>query len=553
MASFLLTTIVSELVKEKIANQDYGVSIANLPKFDYPEFARNIVSDKPVDIFFLGFSGAEIESLTLSLPVNDKLKYAFNVEAAEESRNTGDENVFRIFILKKTEMEKLSSLMWFPRITMSEVYHSSCNYAVKQLNNSNSVILAIVRALRKKDIQNILGFERVLEYLSILLTTPKTELHKAVKDNYYKLGLCKDSNIVSGNPSNNDIANAIQKNHAIVERIESLEQAERQSIINYYANNPKNKDLPRLIVQYYQTKDASLLNKMELSEVEECLKAVKKKPTDPTKNPKKETLTATSMAADLFFSEDTEQIETVLSDLTEKIDKRANQNKSERVEVEVDGKVLQIKVEPATEKVADDLISDIEYGGIIRAEVNSPADAINDIDKYTFVPFKEEYLNDVWNDLIAVKGMIDDKETISSSLKEFLDYRKNLTQYKKRLQDAPMMAVISHLDEFSKYLALYEKLLFSINEDYTKISSRAASNAKKIVGIIMSLDNIYIIGNQEMHAMPTPLNPLYLWKYIKLAEEIVSNRGISDSEANALSEDDKAFVVRKSEDIPDPI
>lgn len=553
MASFLLTTIVSELVKEKIANQDYGVSIANLPEFDYPEFARNIVSDKPVDIFFLGFSGAEIESLKLTLPVNDKLKYAFNVEAAEESRNTGDENVFRIFIVKKTEMEKLSSLMWFPRITMSEVYHSSCNYAVKQLHNSNSVILAIVRALRKKDIQNILGFERVLEYLSILLTTPKTELPQAVKDNYYKLGLCKDSNIVSGNPSNNDIANAIQKNHAIVERIESLEQAERQSIINYYANNPKNKDLPRLIVQYYQTKDASLLKKMELSEVEECLKAVKKKPTDPTKKPKKETLTATSMAADLVFSEDTEQIETVLSELTEKIDKRANQNKSERVEVEVDGKVLQIKVEPATEKVADDLISDVEYGGIIRAEVNSPADAINDIDKYTFVPFKEEYLNDVWNDLIAVKGMIDDEETISSSLKEFLDYRKNLTQYKKRLQDAPMMAVISHLDEFSKYLALYEKLLFSINEDYTKISSRAASNAKKIVGIIMSLDNIYIIGNQEMHAMPTPLNPLYLWKYIKLAEEIVSNRGISDSEANALSEDDKSFVVRKAEDIPDPI
>lgn len=553
MASILLTTIITELVKEKIANQDYGVSVINLPEFDYASFASDIVSEKPVEIFFLGFSDNDIESLRLSLPVSSNISYAFNVEAAEESRNTGNENVFRIFIVNKTEIEKLSSLMWFPRITLSEVYRKSCNYAVQKLYDSNNVILSIIRALRKKDIQNILGFERVLEYICIILSTPKRDLPQAVKENYYKLGLCKDSNIVSGNPSNNDIATAIQKNHAIVERIGNLEQAERQSITNYYANNPKDKDLPRLILQYYKTKDASLLKEMELSEVEACLKAVKKKPTDPTKKSKKETLTATSMAADLVFSEETEQIENILSELTDKIDKRANPNKSERVEVDVDGKVLQIKVEPATEKIAEDLISDIEYGGIIHADVASPADAINDIDKYAYTSFKEEYLNDVWNDLSAVNGMIDDEETISSSLKDFLDCRKIVAQYKKRLQDAPMMTVICHLDEFSKYLSMYEKLLLSIKEDYTKISSRAASNAKKIVGKIMSLDNIYITGEHDMHAMPTPLNPLYLWKFIKLAEEIVSSRGISESEASALSEDDKAFVIRKAEDIPDPI
>lgn len=553
MTSILLTTIVTELVKEKIGNQDYGVSIINLPEFDYCSFAENISGTKKIELFFLGFGDDERTSLEDRLPSNESVSYAFTVEAAEASRNNGDESVFRVFIVKKTEIEKLSSLMWFPRITLSEVYRKSCNYAISKLKNSNIVILSFLRALRKKEIQNILGFERVLDYLDVIIKTPLSELPQAVKTNYYKLGLCKDSNIVSCNPSIDDISTSIKKNHAIVERIGNLEQAERQSITSYYSNNPNNRDLPRQILQYYKTKDASLLKQMELSDVEECLKAVKKKSSTTIKKPKKETLSATSMAADIVFSEDIEQIDSVLSEIAEKIDNRSNINKSERVDIEFEGKVIQIKVEPATEKVAEDLISDNEYGGIIRADVSSPADAIKDIDKYTYIPFKEEYLNDVWHDLRGIKEMIDDDETISLKLKEYLDYRKTIIKYKKRLQDAPMMVVINHLEEFSKYLSLYEKLLLSINEDYSKIHSRAASNAKKIVGVIMSLDNIYIIGEHDMHAMPTPLNPLYLWKYIKLAEEIVSNRGVSESEFTSLSDDDKTFVIRKAEDIPDPI
>ncbi len=553
MASVLLTTIVTNLVQKRIDNQEYGVSIINLPEFNYSSFANDIASEKRIELFFLGFSTEEKDKLSEDLPAIDNRSYKYSVESAEDSRNNGYEDVFRIFIIKKTDIEKLSSLMWFPRITLSEVYRMSCSYAINQLDNTNKIILSLLKALRKKDIQNILGFERVLEYLEIILHTRRNDLPQAIKDNYYKLGICRDSNIVSGNPSIDDIATAIRRNHAIEERIGNLEQAERQSIANYYANNPEDKDLPRLILQYYKTKDASLLGRMELSDVEECLKAVKKKPGESLKKQKKEILSATSMAADLVFSEDKEQIKSILSELKEKIDNRPNPSKSERVDVQVDDKVLQIKVEPATERVADDLISDIEYGGIIRADVLSPTDAIKDIDKYTYISFKEEYLNDTWNDLAGVRGMIDDEETISTCLKDFLDCRKTIVPYRRRLQDAPMMSVISHLGDFSKYLSLYEKLLISINDDYTKISSRAASNAKKIVSKIMSLDNIYIIGDHNMHSMPTPLNPLYLWKFIKLAEEIVSSQGISESEASALTEEDKSFVVRKAEDIPDPI
>ena len=73
MASVLLTTVVTELVKKKIENQEYGVSIINLPDFDYQVFSQKITSDKPIGIFFLGYSDAEIEGLKESLPATVRL------------------------------------------------------------------------------------------------------------------------------------------------------------------------------------------------------------------------------------------------------------------------------------------------------------------------------------------------------------------------------------------------------------------------------------------------------------------------------------------------
>ena len=116
-----------------------------------------------------------------------------------------------------------------------------------------------------------------------------------------------------------------------------------------------------------------------------------------------------------------------------------------------------------------------------------------------------------------------------------------------------MLQVIYKYAEFDRYIREYEKLLVTINEDFPKIWSVAASNAKKIINTIMSLDYIFIMGETKLHAMPTPLHPLYLWKYVELAKEILSSRGISAIEEGFLDEDDKAFIIRKAEDIPDPL
>lgn len=414
------------------------------------------------------------------------------------------------------------------------------------------MIEALLKALRCKPVRNRLSFERVIDYLELLLESSVDDLPDNVCKNFFKLGLLADKNIVSGNPDKDDFVTRIKRNHAIVERISNLEQAERQSITNYYSRNSIDKAVPRLILNYYKTKNVELLKQMDLEDIESCFKAMKERPTHPRpqKNP---VVKPATLAAQLVFDETPEKIDDALNQIGQSLDERTNPNKSERVELDVNGTKLQVKAEPLTEKVAEELTSDADLGGVIRADVDSPNEAIKDYEKYEFVPFKKDYLDTVRNDLQRISALVTDGEQISPYLDKFLAARDAIVPYRKRLQDAPMLQVLSKHAKFEEYIRAYEHLLNAINEDFPKIWGVASSNAKAIINTVMSLDYVFVIGESKLHAMPTPLHPLYLWKYVELAKEILSSKGMSSIEDGCLSEDDKAFIIRKAEDIPDPL
>lgn len=549
----LLTNVVADLVNKKARTLEYGVSILNLPDFDYAKFATMIDASKKSEMFFLGFNEIILMRLRQELPDLKNITYMFTAEEAENSRNSGDESVFRILIIKQTEVAKLSSLRWFPEIDLEMVYNQSCSYAKKQLSETaNTVIEALIQALGRKSIRNILSFERVLEYLETLLAADTAELPKVVRDGFYKLGLCRDSELDAKAPSVDDFVKKIRHNHSIVERIGNLEQAERQGITNYYANNENNSETPRLILQYYKTRNVNLLKHMELTEVEKCLKTVKKRTSLPPQS-KTKNVSPTALATQLIFDDNPEQIDNVLAQVTEAVDQRNSLGKSEHIQINIDGAKLQIKTEPATEIIADDLTDEEDYGGIIIADVLTPSEAILDIDKYNYTKFTDEKLNWVRDKLSKIATLVPDGEQISSALQAFVKARSAISPFRKRLQDVPMLQVISQKDAFAKYIDAYERLLTVINDDFPKIWKLAPSSAKTIINIIISLDNIYILGAEECHVIPTPLNPLYLWKYVKLAEEILSNKGVASIEECHLSEEDKSFIARKADDIPDPL
>ena len=552
MEKQLLTKVITQLVNKRAAAKDYGVALVNIPDFNYPVFAEELSEDRNAAIYFLGFNEKSKKKIEAMLPAKPGLTYDFSVEAAEASRNTGDENIFRVLIIKRAELEKISSLRWFPEISLEKVYTSSCDFVKKELAGTNSVIEALLRALRSKTVRSMLSFERVLDYLELLLCARPEQLPSIIKANFYKLGLCADKSIDSKNPTKEELIARIKRNHELVERISNLEQAERQSITNYYAKEASSKEIPRLILSYYKTKNIELLGRMEITEVEECLKAAKKKPLPPGPKPR-EAVKPTPLAAQLVFEDATEQIHEVLQQLERDIDERPSLKKAERVDVELDTGKVQFQVEPITEKIAEQLTAEDDFGGIIKADVQAPDEAIRDLDKFEVQMFRSDCLDNVWSSLEKLKTLVADGEEISTQLHRFLDARTAIAPYRKRLQDAPMLQVLAKYDLFSKYLNAYEGLLNAINDDFPKIWAIAPSNAKEIINTIMALDYVFIVGETKAHAVPTPMHPLYLWKYIELAKEILSSKGVTELGEPQLSEKDREFIIRKAEDIPDPL
>lgn len=554
MRNALLTRVVSDLVNRKARSNAYGISLISIPDFDYATFLSSLKLKKKAEVFFLGFSNAIEQSISAQKPA--EISCSFSIEDAEASRNSGNEDTFRILIIKQAGIEKLSSLRWIPTVTLEKVYIHSCDIVKNELSGTNAVIDALLQALRSKQIRSILSFERVLDYLQLLTEAEPNALPETVRSNFYKLGLLSDSHIVEGKPSREDFIQRIRRNHEIVERISNMEQTERQSITNYNARQSGSSVVSRLILSYYRTKNIELLSRMELDQVEDCLKAAKEKPVQP-RPPKKPIIQPTALAAQLAFEDNPQQIEDVLSALEEGIDKRANNNKSERIEVDINGTKLQVKTEPVTEIIAEELTSDDDLGGIIHAEVQSPEEAITSLEKYEYVRFPKAYLDSILEKLSRISAVMQEQEQepekTSDRLNAFLAARDKIAPFRKRLQDAPMLQVMVRYKLFAEYISAYEKLLIAINDDFPRVWAIAASNAKEIINTFVSLDYVFVVGKKNMHAIPTPLNPLYLWKYVELSREILDSKGVSSLDENALSENDKSFVIRKADDIPDPL
>ncbi len=171
-----------------------------------------------------------------------------------------------------------------------------------------------------------------------------------------------------------------------------------------------------------------------------------------------ESINPTSMASQMIFEGNAQQIHDVLAQLEQKVDNRSNNEKRERVDIEVDGTKMQIKAEPVTERIATELTDETDYGGIIYADVQSPDEAIADIDKYEYLPFTENLLDRVWESLRKIGDLVADGESISQALRNYLDARKKINKYRLRLQDAPMFPVLADKGHVIKLFTLSDKI-----------------------------------------------------------------------------------------------
>lgn len=553
MQALLTEAIVDIVTIKQRQTNGFGVSIINLPNIDIGSFFEKLQPSRKLELYFLGYDNSLAEVINREVSKYNDITAFFTAEEAEESRNRGSLDVFRVHFIKNAEMEKLSSLSWYEKITMENIYKKCCKLTEARLTQTNNTIKNLLHALARKDVRAILNFERVLDYLEALLNSSEAELPGKVTSELYRLGLLSDSSFGIGAPSLEQIKESIKKNKGLVRRIANLEQKERQNIANYISRAPSN-TIAKLILDYYRTPRIELLRQMGLAEVENCLKTIASSSRKPAqlRNAGRSQMVATS---EMIFDGQEDEIECFLQQAIDKIDNRPDANSSKPVTLENEGIKIEVPISTSTEELADVAISDQLWGGIIFADVTNPKDALDD-DKFVFEHFDNSCIEKM-HEYLARAASFPEAEAagnaIISALDSFIEARSKLIPYIKRLQDIPMLQVTAKCSLFTEYLHAYERLLSEVKDYFKELYDLDNIGAKEVVSTLLSLDIVYIVGRENSHAVPTPLNPLYLWKYIKLAEEMLDSRGVPEGGDCYLSDKDKEFIIRKAEDIPDPL
>jgi hypothetical protein len=131
----------------------------------------------------------------------------------------------------------------------------------------------------------------------------------------------------------------------------------------------------------------------------------------------------------------------------------------------------------------------------------------------------------------------------------FIQKRKIICNHSYRLSDSPILKIVESDEIYNNlidYIDTYSQFMKALRSNFNKFSTYSAPGTKELVATVNTIDMVYVLGKEKFHSILSPLNPLYLWKYVELTRRLKET-------ASNLNEIDKEFLIRASDDIPNPL
>lgn len=555
--TLIAKTISDEIIK-KLKNDSHGIILMNLPDYDYAYLVECIqnFNSSPI-FFFVGFSDEELNDLKHSMSKNMYPGNLFySVEEAEKYRHDKSISGTRIVIVKR-HVAKLSSLLWYEQITAIELYKQLCFEAQKEFEGTNAVITGLWKVISTKQIREILSFEQIINYFEHL-KTHKDNITNEITAAMYLIGLLPDRNLLDSN-KNEEIRKKLLNNYFVVQRLRVLDKGD----LRVLQSIDDNLNFQEKILSFYKSRDNELLKNLDLHTVTAILNSVNKNKKNKPKKNDNESIPSGDNAQQNSgrIKNDSTGVNLILENNEEAIEQLINQidiefnnwetGKKSNINIETE-EGIKTKVEfiPEIYALTNSFVSEETFGGIIESPDKNAQDALLNINKAKVLLFDSKYIHEILEKLEAIKEEYDEEaQAIIDTFNDYIEQRKSLTEYANRLADSPMLKVSEGLSEnkkYTRYIETYGKLIRILKEHYQKFSLYSADGTKEIIAQINSLDTIFVKSPDSIHAILSPLNPLYLWKYIELGQRL-------RTDLDSLDENDRAFLIRTADEIPNPL
>ncbi|SDC30815.1 MULTISPECIES: FtsK/SpoIIIE domain-containing protein [unclassified Candidatus Frackibacter] len=555
----VVSNLLASSIIKRVQNESFGIMLKDLPNYSYESLLQSLHTetanyklDLPY-IFFVGYKKEEINTIKQEInDYKDLFKIYFTVEDAEKFRNKRDVSATRVVIVKR-KVSKLTSLEWYEKIEPRELYDNLCNIAKGELGEINNALGNLWQAFKHNKIRELIPLQRLVNYYQCFIDNNENETQAAILE-MYRLGILIDENLFERN-NVKSIRKRIRDNKKLVSRISRLNTTDQRALQS--SDIDRTDSVIASVLKYYKTRDYMALKNLKYKEVVEALSNVNKKKRGKKRKKKerrrnnKDTTPKSidSTGVDLIIKHDDEQIEDILDQVEDKYD-NWDESEEKNITIKSADKRINIKLIPEVSNLIEAFVGSNTYGGVIKAEVSSPVDALNSISENNVIKaFDDKFVEQIREILKKLEKEFDDITGLINQFNCFISQRNKLVKQAQRLADSPILKIAESekiLKEFTKYIRIYSRFMHLVKEKYNMFEVFSRDGTKELIARINSLDIVYIIDDKETHAILTPLNPLYLWKYVELT------RRLSETSSD-LSKDDKEFLIRSAEDIPNPL
>ncbi|MEQ1907443.1 MAG: hypothetical protein ABMA15_01385 [Vicinamibacterales bacterium] len=537
-----LGEVVARTASRLIAAGHSGIRLQNTSAFSCEAFLENITSSpKPRVAAVVGSTAQELSRkgrypaklLTTDLAV------------AAEWRN--DPKVTEtVVVVALGEEERLGTFHRFTEVQDHDLYKEICALAKATLC-PNDVQTHWWAVLARPEAMRQLSVHRLASYFVFLESQPK-QIPEASRDGLYLLGLLPSKGFFERSTPAELLRN-FNANRQLINRIEILSNADRDRL-GRGVDSATDAERPRLLatlgkVLKYNRSGEDADRAVLLAEDVRALFEAKK---TSTKTKGSRPVPIERVGIDAILHGETEELIHLGEKLRDTL-KTFEENETPSVAIDLSGRSEQasMKIPPALVRLLSRSVTPDKLGGIFKfADSDSFADAIDDIDQAEFSPFG---LDGEKSTQTLLKRVVDAELIEPEAFDRWLalvSTRAALTEDAPAIAVSPIVALASDknlLKAASDYLAAYENFMATIRDRYEAVSVKSAKGARHLCAQLLLLDVILFQTGKAVYAMLSPLHPLHLWKFVRLAEQL-------RDEKDTLSDEYKEVLGASAQRLP---
>lgn len=537
-----LGEVVARIVSRLIAKGHPGIRLQNTSAFSVETFLENVTSSpKPRVAAVIGVTAHDLAK---------KGKYPaklITTELAVAAEWRNDPKVAEaVVVIALGEEERLGTFHRFVEVQDHDLYREICATAHETLC-PNDVQTHWWTVLGRPDVMRQLSVQRLASYFVFLESRPK-QIPEASRDRLYLLGLLPSRSFFERS-SPAELLRSFNANRQLINRIEILSNADRDRLGRGVdaatdADRPKLLDTLGKVLKYNRTGEDDDRAALVAEDVRALFEAKK----GPPKPKGTRVLPVERVGIDAILQGDDEELTHLGEKLRDTL-KNFEENETPTVAIDLSGRSEQasMKMSPTLVRLLLRSVTSDRFGGIFKfADGESFHDAIDESDQADFSPFGLDGEKSCQTLLKRVvdAGLIEPE--VYDRWLAFVAARAVLAEHAAAIAVSPIVALASDkrlLKAGGEYLAAYEDFMAAIRDRYEAVSVTSAKGARHLAAHLLLLDVILFQTGKGIHAMLSPLHPLHLWKFVRLAEQL-------RDEKDTLSDEYKEVLGASAERLP---